>query len=47
METARWAKLFGWLPEAIGPETVAVFAVFVVVLAALLALMWHVFRRRH
>ena len=38
-------ELFLLLPDAIGLEVIAVFLVFILLLAAVLAIMWRVFHR--
>ncbi|HZB81388.1 MAG TPA: hypothetical protein VE288_00895 [Rubrobacteraceae bacterium] len=39
-------ELFLLLPDAIGPEVIAVFLVFILLLAAVLGIIWRVFYRR-
>ena len=46
MAPERLVELLLVLPDAIGPEVVAVFLVFILLLAAVLGIIWQVFYRR-
>ena len=45
MAPERLVELLLAMPDAIGPEVVAVFLVFILLLGAVLAIMWRVFHR--